>query len=168
VKEPQPTLEELPQAVFALRQELTQAVKEGLVEQADRALVEQRTTACPRCGHTLSARGPAEHTVEMLVRPIQLRRPYFYCERCQLGNTPLDAALGLTERRKQPDIQQAVVKLITEIPYGTACELFEDLMGLALSVHTANEVTHEQEWYEATVARLFWGEVHGVIGACSG
>lgn len=101
VKEPQPTLEELTQAVFALRQELTQAVTESLVEQAHPALVEQGATTCPRCGHTLSARGPAERTVETLVGAIRLRRPYFYCERCQLGSTPLDAALGLTERRKQ-------------------------------------------------------------------
>src|SRR5262249_17937028 len=81
----QPTLEELSEGVFVLRQELTQAVTEGLVEQAHWALVEQRTATCPRCGHTLAARGPAERTVETLVGAIRLRRPYFYCERCQLG-----------------------------------------------------------------------------------
>jgi hypothetical protein len=47
VKEPTPTVEELTQVVFALRQELTQAVTEGLVEQAHRAVVEQRTAAYP-------------------------------------------------------------------------------------------------------------------------
>src|SRR4051812_18366246 len=82
VKASQPTLEELTQAVFALRQELTQVVTKGLVEQAHRALVEQRTAACPRCGQTLSARGPQERTVETLVGAIRLQRPYFYCERC--------------------------------------------------------------------------------------
>jgi hypothetical protein len=76
-----PTLEELTQAVFALRQELTQAVTEGLVEQAHRALVEQWTAACPRCGQMLSARGPHEWTVETLVGAIRLQRPYFSCER---------------------------------------------------------------------------------------
>src|SRR5919106_1875788 len=103
VKAPKPTLEELTQAVFALRQELTQAVTEGLVEQAHRALVEQRTAVCPRCGRTLSARGPQERTVETLVGAIRLQRPYCYCERCQLGTAPLDEALQVTERRKQPD-----------------------------------------------------------------
>jgi hypothetical protein len=143
VKTPQPTLEELTQAVFALRQELTQAVTEGLVEQAHRALVEQRAAACPQCGYTLAARGPAERTVETLVGAIQLRRPYFYCERCQLGSTPLDAALGLTDRRKQPDVQKAAVQLTKELPYETACELFEELTGLSLSAHTAHEMTQE-------------------------
>jgi hypothetical protein len=141
VKEPQPTLEELTQAVFALRQELTQAVTEGLLEQAHRAGLEQRTAVCPQCGQVLSARGPQERTVETLVGAIRLRRPYFYCERCQHGTAPLDEVLRLTERRKQPDVQQAAVKLTREVPYETACELFEELTGLSLSAHTAHEVT---------------------------
>jgi hypothetical protein len=142
VKEPQPTLEELTQAVFALRQELTQAVTEGLVEQAHRATLEQRTALCPQCGRTLSARGPQERTVETLVGALRLRRPYFYCECCQLGTTPLDEALQLTERRQQPDVQKAAVKLTKEVPYETACELFAELTGLPLSVHTAHALTH--------------------------
>jgi hypothetical protein len=48
VKVSQPTLEELTQAVFALRQEMTSAVTQGLVEQVHRALVALRMAACPR------------------------------------------------------------------------------------------------------------------------
>jgi peptidyl-tRNA hydrolase len=141
VRASQPTLEELTQTVFALRQECTQAVTEGLVEQTHRALVEQRTATCPRCGQMLSARGPHARTVETLVGVIRLQRPYFYCERCQFGMAPLDEALQLTERRKQPDVQKAAVQLTKEVPYETACELFEELTGLPLSAHTAHEVT---------------------------
>jgi hypothetical protein len=47
VKESTPSLEELTQAVFALRQEWTQAVPEGLGEQAHRAALEQRTAVGP-------------------------------------------------------------------------------------------------------------------------
>ena len=143
VKAPQPTLEALTQAVFALRQELTQWAMEGLVEQTHRATLDQPTAVCPHCGHTLSARGPAERTMETLVGAIRLQRPYFCCERCQLGSTPLDAMLGLTDRRKPPDIQKAAVKLTKEMPYATACELFEALTELSLSAHTAHEVTQE-------------------------
>jgi hypothetical protein len=137
-----PTLEALTQAVFALRQELTQAVTESLVEQAHRTVMEQRTAPCPQCGQVLSARGPQERTVETLVGAIRLRRPYFYCERCQHGSTPLDAALELTAHRKQPDVQKAAVKLTKELPYETACELFEELTELPLSAHTAHKATH--------------------------
>ncbi|MGH8057494.1 MAG: ISKra4-like element ISDau4 family transposase, partial [Candidatus Entotheonellia bacterium] len=66
---------------------------------------------------------------------------YFYCAHCQHGSAPLDVVLGLTERRKQPDVQKAAVKLTQEVPYDTACELFQELTGLPLSAHTAHEVT---------------------------
>jgi hypothetical protein len=81
--------------------------------------------------------------METLVGAIRLRRPYFYCERCQRGSAPLDTALGLTERRKQPDVQKAAVQLTKEIPSETACELFEELTGLPMGAHTAHEVTQE-------------------------
>jgi Uncharacterised protein family (UPF0236) len=141
MQHPTPTLEELTQAVLALRQELTQEVTEGLVAQTHRTLLEQRTVACAQCGQPLAARGPQERTVETLVGAVRLRRPYFYCEPCQRGTAPLDEALQLTERRKQSDVQKAAVKLTKELPYATACELFEELTGLPLSAHTAHEVT---------------------------
>jgi hypothetical protein len=96
VKAPQPNLEPRTQAILALRQELTQAVTEGLMEQTHRALLEQRTAACRPCGHTLSARGRGERTVETLVGSIRLQRLYVDCARCQCSSSPLDAALKLT------------------------------------------------------------------------
>jgi hypothetical protein len=116
MQDAQPTLEELTQAIFALRQEWTHEVTEGLVERAHRVTMEQRTAPGPPCGPTLSARGPQDRAVETLVGVIRLRRPYFYCERCQLGNAPLDVALGLTQRRKPPDVQKAAVQLTKELP----------------------------------------------------
>jgi hypothetical protein len=68
----------------------------------------------------LSARGLQEWTVEPLEGAIRRQRPSFDCERCQRGTTPLDAALQLTERRKQPDVQQAAVNLTKEVPYAIA------------------------------------------------
>jgi hypothetical protein len=136
-----PTLEELAHAVLTLRQELTQAVTEGLVEHAHRATLEQHTAVCPQCGQTLAARGLQERTVETLVGAVRLRRPYFYCLHCQQGTTPLDEALQVTACRKQPDVQRAAVQLTKEVPYETACELFAELTGLPLSAHTAHEVT---------------------------
>jgi hypothetical protein len=126
---------------LALRQELTQAVTEGLVEQEHRAALEQRTMVCSPCGETLSARGLQERTVETLVGAVRLRRPYVYCLHCQQGTTPLDEALQRTAHRQQPDVQKAAVQLTTEVPYETACALFEPLTGSPLSAHTAHEVT---------------------------
>ena len=103
------------------------------MEQTQRPVLEQRTEACPQCGRMLSARGPVERIVETLVGAIRLRRPSCYCERCQLGHAPLGAVLGLTNRRTQPDVHKAVVKLTKEMPSETACELFEEWTGWPLS-----------------------------------
>jgi hypothetical protein len=116
VKEPEPPLEALTQAVLALRQELTHVVPEGLVEPRHRVALEQRTAVCPQCRQAVSARGSQERTVETLVGAIRRRRPYFDCERCQRGTIPLDEALRLTERRQQPDVQKAAVQLTQEVP----------------------------------------------------
>ena len=142
--EAKPTLAELTQAICALRQEWTHEVAEGVVERAHRVTMEPRTAPYPPCGQTWSARGPHDRAVETLVGVIRLRRPYFDGERCPLGNAPLDAALGLTQRRQQPEGQQAAVKLPQELPYETACELVEELSGLPRSTHTAHEMTPEE------------------------
>lgn len=104
VKDPKPTLEQLTQAVFVLRQELTQAVAEDLVAQVHRPVMVQRTAACPQGGQMWSAGGPQDRPVETLLDAVRRRRPDFYCERCQLGRVPLDATLELADRRQPPDV----------------------------------------------------------------
>jgi hypothetical protein len=52
----------------------------------------------------------------------------------------VEAREGPFQRRKPPDVQKAALKLTEEIPYETACELFQELTGLPLSAHTAHEM----------------------------
>lgn len=66
-QDPSPPLAELTQAVCALRQEMTQAVTEGVVEHTHGAALAQRTAVCPQCGPMWAARGPQDRTVETLV-----------------------------------------------------------------------------------------------------
>ena len=76
VQAPKPTLEQLTPAVLALRQELTQEVTAGLVEQEHRAAMEQRMAVYPQCGQAWPVGGSQEHTVETLVGAIRLRRSF--------------------------------------------------------------------------------------------
>jgi hypothetical protein len=171
VKEPQPTLAQLTEVVFNLRQELTRSVTESLLENRYAAEKERKTILCPGCGRLLQARGEPERTVETMVGAIGVSRPYFYCTPCRRGSYPLDEVLELSDRRKQPDIQKAAANLSKEVPYETACELFQDLTGLSLSTHTAHEVTNEaaeglsvldvspgREEVEAKIARVAEGK----------
>ena len=141
--EEKPTLEQLNQAGFELRQELTSTITETLVEQTHREGLSQETMACPHCGRSLSGRESTCRTVETMVGEIRLTRRYFYCVRCQKGFDPSDKAMQLSQRRKQWDIQKAGVRLATELPYETASELFGQLTGLSLSDYSAHEVVGE-------------------------
>jgi len=142
-----PSLEELTQAVFALRQELTGKITEALVEQRHGPMLHQRTTPCPQCQRLLPARPAPPRTVHTMVGEVSLSRPYFYCISCQQGFSPLDEALQLSERRNQWDLQKAAARLAAEVPFETAQELFTELTGLSLSDHTihavAGELSHE-------------------------
>jgi hypothetical protein len=147
MREDTPSLEELTQAVFAMRQELTGKITEALVAQGHGALLEQRTLPCPQCHRLLPARPAPARTVHTMVGEVSLSRPYFYCPHCQQGFAPLDDALQLSERRTQWDLQQAAARLVAEVPFATAQELFTQLTGLSLSDHTmhavAGELSHE-------------------------
>jgi hypothetical protein len=138
-----PSLEELTQAVFAMRQELTGKVAEALVEQQHGRLLHQRTMLCPQCQCLLPARPAPPRTVHTMVGEVALCRPYFYCPHCQQGFAPLDEALQLSERRKQWDMQKAGARLAAEVPFETAQELFTQLTGLSLSDHTIHAVAGE-------------------------
>jgi hypothetical protein len=138
-----PSLEELTQAVFALRQELTGKITEALVAQRHAQALHQRTLACPSCQRLLPARPAPPRTVHTLVGEVSLSRPYFYCPQCQQGFAPLDDALQLSERRTQWDLQQAAARLAAEVPFATAQELFTQLTGLSLSDHTIHAVAGE-------------------------
>ncbi|HDN80138.1 MAG TPA: ISKra4 family transposase [Chloroflexi bacterium] len=139
----EPTLEQVTQVVFEMRQELTGMITEVLVGQAHAEALEQQTMPCPHCGRMLHARGSPNRTVETMVGAVSLSRPYFYCVRCQEGFYPLDDALRLSERRKQWDMQKAAASLAAEVPYETASGLFNELTGLSFSDHIAHEVVGE-------------------------
>ena len=111
VPEKAPTLEQVTQAVFAMRQELTGMITEAMVERGHGQALQQQTMPCSRCGRLLRARGSPNRTVETMVGAVSLTRPYFYCVRCQKGFYPLDEDLQLSERRKQWDMQKAVASL---------------------------------------------------------
>ena len=82
-------------------------------------------------------------TVETMVGPVQLERPYFYCRLCRVGYYPFDEALGVVAGCKQLDMQQAVVHLVTEVPYDTAQSLFCDLTGMACGSERMHTVTNQ-------------------------
>jgi hypothetical protein len=138
-----PTLGQVSETIWALRQQLTGGVAETIVHHTHPEEPHRPYRPCPTCARVLPARGPVHRCVETLVGAIELERPYFYCPVCRTGTSPLDEALDVSAGRLQRDVQQAAVDLATEVPYETASTLFGRLSGMTVSSERMHTVTHQ-------------------------
>ena len=138
-----PTLAQVTETIWALRQQLTSDVAQTIIEHTHQE--EQRRTSlqCATCMHRLRARPQVSRTVETLIGEIEVHRPYFYCRHCHRGGYPLDEVLELCPGRIQRDVQQAAADLVTEVPYDTATTLFGRLSGLAVSSERMHTLTNQ-------------------------
>ena len=141
--EPPSTLTEVTGTVWALRQQLTGGITETIVTQAHEGERQRTQARCPRCPRVLKVQEHVWRTVETMVGPVELERPYFYCRACRVGLYPIDDALGLVAGCKQLDMQHAAVQLVTEVPYDTAQSLFGDLTGMHFGSERMHTVTNQ-------------------------
>jgi len=140
--EVEPTLDQVSETVWALRQQLTGGVVQTIVQHTHQEEQSRQHRTCPTCERLLTARGPVHRCVETMVGAVELERPYFYCRVCREGTYPLDEVLGVSAGRMQRDVQQAAVDLATELPYETASTLFGHLSGLAVSSERMHTLTN--------------------------
>jgi Uncharacterised protein family (UPF0236) len=140
--ESEPTLAAVTETVWTLRQALTGSLTETIVAHTHQDEYTRQQIHCPQCDRLLTARAPVPRTVETMVGPVQLERPYFYCHPCHCGVYPLDEVLGLTVGRTQLDVQKAAAKLVMEIPYDEAHMLLRDLTGIGLGSERMHTLTN--------------------------
>ena len=72
-----PTLMEITAAMSQERSGLTAALVEAFVERRHGHFLAQEEAACPKCKGLLRARPSRSRTVETLLGPVTLERPYF-------------------------------------------------------------------------------------------
>ena len=142
LQEPAPSLAQVTETVWNLRQALTGSLTEARVEQAHLGEHTRQQSRCPQCDRLLNARTPVRRTVETLVGVVQRERPYCYCLACRVGFYPLDKVLGLSPGRRQLDVQKAAAKLVTEVPYDEAQTLFGDLTGVCVGSERMHTFTN--------------------------
>lgn len=140
---PRPTLTEVTQAVWDLRQNLTGSVTEAIIVHTYQDVAHQPYACCPQCACRVKSRGAVQRRLETLVGPVHVRRAYFYCVPCGQGFYPLDATLELAPGHKQFDVQQAAAKLVAEVPYATAHVLLTELTGVALGTERMHTLTNQ-------------------------
>ena len=141
--EPPATLSEMTATVWNWPQQLTGGIMEAMVAHVHRGEHDRTQVNCPRCDGVLRAQELVCRTVETMVGPVQLERPYFYCRLCRVGCYPFDEALGVVASCKQLDMQHAAAQLVTEVPYDTAQSLFGDLTGLHFGSERMHTVTNQ-------------------------
>ena len=137
------TLSEVTATVWDLRQPLTGGITETIVAHTHVGERQRQQASCPRCARVLKVQEQVGRTVETMVGPVELERPYFYCRACRVGLYPLDDVLGLVAGCKQLDMQHAAAKLVTEVPYDTAHSLFDDLTGMHFGSERLHTVTNQ-------------------------
>src|SRR6266481_2396197 len=140
--EPEPTLAQVTETVWNLRQALTGGLTEAIVEHAHRGEHTRQQSRCPQCDRLLKARAPVQRTVETLVGLVHLEWPYCRFSACRVGLSPLDEVLGLSPGRTQLDVQKAAAKLVTEVPYDEAQRFFGDLTGVGVGSERMHTFTN--------------------------
>ena len=115
--ESEPTLAQVSETIWRLRQDLTAGVAQTIVEQTHQEEQHRQHLSCPSCERPLKARPAVTRTAQTLIGDIEVQRPYFYCRFCHLGRSPLDDVLGLSAGRIQLDVQQLAAEVAIELPY---------------------------------------------------
>lgn len=138
------TLDDISKSLFSSRSEIMGRAAQALVEKKYAHLLDQQHNPCPHCGRRIKAAAEkVKREVVTLIGPVVLHRPYFYCKACRYGFYPLDEALGLSERKIQPDVQEVEAWLTSEMPYDLASETVKRCTGLNLSDRHCHAVTNE-------------------------
>ena len=135
-------LEDITGAVFRNKSKLLGQLVAGLIETKYGHLLDQDYCACKQCNKQLKSLGKRSRKIETRVGAFELNRPYFYCRDCQLGFSPLDEVLCLSDSPKQYDIQDMEAFLSSEMPYETAKEAYERITGDELSTHHLHEAAN--------------------------
>lgn len=141
--EPEATLAQGSEMVWQLRQELTGGLTETILTHAHAGEQSRKQAPCPQCDRLLTARPAVARSVETMGGSVQLERPYFYCRTCHRGFYPFDEVLNLAPGHLQLDVQQAVAKVVIEMPYDEAHTFFGDLTGVSMGSERMHTLTNQ-------------------------
>ncbi len=143
-----PSLRALSAHVFDTRASLISEVLAELVREVVSKFAELRRTPCPGCTKVLWRKRTEAKKISTLHGTFVLERPYFYCAACKQGYSPVDEALELAGELHQLDVQEAVARLATKMPYEEAVATFGQLTGVKVREHCAHDTVQRLE--EAT------------------
>lgn len=90
---------------------------------------DHRTIPCA-CGHLAHYKELRSKTVLTVVGPVELRRPYYTCDDCCKGQSPVDDELGVAGLESSPGVRRMQAVVGSDMPFAPACEPMKLLAGL--------------------------------------
>ena len=121
-------------------QQVLRRVGGALVEQLAclrLATLAEAVPTCPRCAGAVRLVGGARpRTLEGLVGPIQVARPWYHCAACRQGYAPLDAAWALGRGLLSPGLARVVGRDGLEAAFGQGADLVAENLGVRLDADT--------------------------------
>ncbi|MEF8943800.1 MAG: ISKra4 family transposase [Desulfohalobiaceae bacterium] len=130
-----PNLEKISEALQEFKQDFSGALLQEAAHSLHREEAQQGPWPCPQCGKLVGKLRDASREIETKHGRSLLSRPYYYCRHCKHGFSPLDESLGLSQGRKQRDLQQLALKFLARIPFDEAQGLFCESTGVPFSDH---------------------------------
>lgn len=119
---------------------LTAVLFEQMINSLGKEELQAKTHACPECNKTLKSSRNMRRTIDTQHGRIALQRPYFYCKPCHRGSYPFDEKLGIAPTYKQYDLQKPAARLLAEVPFERASQLFKELTGNEMSDHAMHDL----------------------------
>ena len=134
------------------------------------------TAACPRCaGRVRVVDGARARTLEGLVGPLRLVRPWYHGAACRHGYAPLDTAWALGRGLLSPGLVRVVSRDGLEAAFGQGADLVAENLGVHLDADTVRAVEldgvlvpERERWVEVKVGRVAAVGPDLVVDAASG
>ena len=105
----------------------------ALLEAVDARLAGKSPPSCPSCGRRMERRGRVGKTFGTRLGEARVKRRYFYCRKCGVGDYPLDRALRLAGKRVTPGAEAVYADAAGSDSCGEARRKLRNLAGAAVS-----------------------------------
>jgi hypothetical protein len=106
------------------------------------------TVPCP-CGHQARFKELRAKTFLSVVGPVEVRRPYYHCDRRSTGQHPVDCELGIAGLESSPGVRRMEAVVGSEMPFASARQPMKVLAGLDVP---AKAIERAAEAIGATIA----------------
>jgi len=135
----EPTLMEMSDLITRTRQQFMGEWLPILIREKYSDHLEQEYAPCPQCGKMHGKRLDSAKELRTMQGKGKIRRPWFYCNDCELGYAPLDETLEISRKKIQLDVQKRATKLSAEVTFQRGEDLFQELTGQQISDHCLHE-----------------------------